>query len=133
MPIIFDIFGVVYTGEINKKLFDITDSYRAKGHKVYLASNVEVAKINIFMEDLGLKNHVDDIFCSGSLGVAKPAYGFYHEVTQRIDENPENIIFFDDSMMNVDGAQAYGWHGFLYEGPQDTENKINAFFKGRSS
>lgn len=129
MPIVLDIFGVVYTGVINEDLFKITDTYRAKGHKIYLASNVESSKIDVFMEDFGLKNHVDNIFCSGSMGVAKPAFGFYHEVTQRIDTLPDDIIFFDDSMANIEGAQAYGWHGFLYVGAGDMKHKIDDFIK----
>lgn len=127
MPIILDIFGVAYTGTINRKMFEITDTYRKQGHKVYLASNVEASQVNVFMEEFGLKNHVDGIFCSGSMGVAKPAYGFYHEVTQRIDAIPDSIIFFDDSMVNIDGAQSYGWHAFLYTSVEDMRHKIDDF------
>ena len=127
MPIILDIFGVAYTGVINKKMFEITDYYRSQGHKIYLASNVEASKTSVFMEDFGLKRHVDEIFCSGSLGVAKPAYSFYHEVTQRIDAQPDTIIFFDDSMANIDGAQAYGWHAHLYSSTEEMRHKIDNF------
>lgn len=131
MPIILDIFGVTYTGTINKSLFEITDSYRKQGHKIYLASNVETGKINIFMNDLGLKNHVDGIYCSGSLGVAKPAYGFYHTVTEQINSSPEDVIFFDDSLTNIDGAQAYGWHAHLYTNVAEAKEKIDLFLKDK--
>lgn len=129
MPIILDIYGVAYTGIVNKNLFDLTETYRAKGEKVYLASNVEIAQVNIFMNDYGFGKYADGIFCSEELGVAKPNNGFYHQVTQRIDTTPGQIIFFDDSLANIDSAQTYGWHAHLYTDVQDVKNKIDHFLK----
>ncbi len=132
MAIVLDIFGVVYGVDgFNNDLFALTDKKRALGEKIYLASNVDSRKLAILTQDFGLSHHIDGLFCSSDLKVAKPDREFYHQVTRRISVMPDEIIFFDDSMTNVNGAQAYGWHGHLYMGIQDTEEKIALFMKNQ--
>lgn len=129
MAIILDIFGVLYTNEIDKNILNLTDKYRAQGHKIYLASNVEASKVSIFMYDFKLKNHVDNLFCSGELGVSKPSFQFYDRITASINETPSDIIFFDDSIINVEGAQKYGWTAHLYRDVKEMKLKIDDFLK----
>ncbi len=130
MPIILDIYGVIFiNNQINKPLLMVTDQYRKNGHKIYLASNVEKEKRDFFMKECQLCDHAEALFCSGELNTAKPNWLFYDKVTKAVDANPEDIIFFDDSAVNVDHARNYGWQAFVYQDIQQVKNEINIFLK----
>lgn len=50
----------------------------------------------------------DAIFVSSELGHRKPDAAAFHAVASRIDVPPRRILFFDDSLENVEGARAAG-------------------------
>ena len=114
MIYLFDVYGVVYDGGLNKPLLEAMQTLRLQGHKVCLASNMATAQRVLFWNALGLKNFADEIFCSGDLNVAKPEPLFYSRVAALLSAQPESILFFDDSAANVDAAKACGWQAFLY-------------------
>ena len=57
-------------------------------------------------------------------GYMKPQLEFYEKVFERIEKyypniQPEEILFFDDSLKNVEGAKEFGFNANLYD---DFEN-----------
>jgi putative hydrolase of the HAD superfamily len=50
------------------------------------------------------------VFVSNELGKRKPAPEAFHAVAQAMDVPPERIVFFDDTLANVEGALAVGMH-----------------------
>ena len=47
-------------------------------------------------------------FVSSEMKLLKPSEAFYREVVRRIGLPPEQLLFIDDSMANVEGARAVG-------------------------
>lgn len=45
---------------------------------------------------------------SGRLGLAKPDLKFYRELLKVLGEQPEDILFVDDKLENIEGARAAG-------------------------
>ena len=52
-----------------------------------------------------------DIVVSGDEKLAKPDPAIYALAERRFGYAPEGMLFIDDSLPNVEAAQARGWHG----------------------
>ncbi len=59
-------------------------------------------------------------FFSGTLGVAKPDEGIYVRVEEGLGAQPSQLWFIDDKQVNVDAANARGWHAHLWHDDADT-------------
>ena len=64
------------------------------------------------------------VFVSSELGKRKPAPEAFHAVAQAIDVPPERILFFDDTLENVNGARAVGMQAIHVQSIADTERAI---------
>jgi putative hydrolase of the HAD superfamily len=70
------------------------------------------------MNDLNLSAHVDGIFYSAELGVAKPHPDFYQSITDRLGASPTEMFLIDDTLKNVSAAQQAGWEAHHWQGTQ---------------
>jgi putative hydrolase of the HAD superfamily len=64
------------------------------------------------------------IFVSNELGKRKPEPEAFHAVSQAIDVPPEHILFFDDTLDNVNGALAVGMQAVHVQALADIERVI---------
>jgi putative hydrolase of the HAD superfamily len=60
-------------------------------------------------------NLVDRSYYSCSIGLAKPDAGFFQHIAEDLGLSPEEMLFIDDSGVNVEGARTVGlraevWH-----------------------
>lgn len=51
---------------------------------------------------------------SGAVGVAKPDRAIYELLCSRNSIAPSEAVFFDDSLINVEGARMVGMHSELF-------------------
>ena len=68
--------------------------------------------------DMGFSKLFDEVFGSAELGAVKPDREYYQRVTDRLEARRGEILFWDDSMRNVDAAREFGWqaeHFTTYE------------------
>ena len=65
-------------------------------------------------------------FVSYRIGHMKPAAEIYRYVERATGLRPEEIVFFDDSPANVEGARACGWHGELIDPKADPPGQVRA-------
>jgi 2-haloacid dehalogenase len=59
----------------------------------------------------------EDVVVSGHEKLIKPDRRIYECLTGRNGLRPEECLFIDDSMKNVEGAQAAGWQAVHFAGP----------------
>jgi HAD superfamily hydrolase (TIGR01509 family) len=64
-------------------------------------------------------SHFDYSYSSHLLNRIKPDVEVFDFVTSDIGREASEIAFFDDSQLNVDAAQAYGWEAHLTVGYQE--------------
>lgn len=117
--------GVVYSKDIENLIdlamhkgvgsfFDETLSVmsdlKSKGIEICLLSN---ALPNLFdtAELLAARNR---IFVSYELGLLKPDVEIYKRVLERLGAKPEEVIFVDDKVKNVDAAKSIGIKGIVF-------------------
>jgi putative hydrolase of the HAD superfamily len=73
-------------------------------------SNTNALDVARFRDALALGQRFDHCFFSNEIGLRKPDRDCYEHVLARLDlfEEPGRVVFFDDSLSCVQGAQAVG-------------------------
>ena len=64
------------------------------------------------------------VFVSHELGKRKPTPEAFHAVAQAIYVPPERILFFDDTLDNVNGALAVGMQAVHVQSIADIERAV---------
>jgi epoxide hydrolase-like predicted phosphatase len=70
----------------------------------------------------------DQVFVSSDMGSRKPEPAIYLLALERINIEPENVIFFDDLAINVEAARVLGMTAVQVQSPLDVEECIAAHF-----
>jgi putative hydrolase of the HAD superfamily len=61
------------------------------------------------------------VFVSSQMGLRKPERASFDYVAREIGVAPSRILFFDDTLVNVEGARAAGLQGVHVRGPDDVK------------
>lgn len=109
---------------INHPLLSVVDELRANGIKTAVLSN-DGSSLRAYIEGHGITKHFDEIFISGELNMMKPDPRIYQYVTQKLGFSPNEVIFFDDRQMNVDGALRAGLQSELYASVQQVRKLLS--------
>ena len=95
-------------------------AWRARGGKAHLATVQEHHRAKYLMETLGLAQHFDAMHYAAALGAAKPDRLFYERAQARLPvASPDDVIFLDDSVKNVEAANAFGWRARHFANADD--------------
>ncbi|MFC6592280.1 HAD-IA family hydrolase [Deinococcus lacus] len=108
-----------YENRPDKDMVAAAAELKAAGWRIYLATNQEELRVQHLMSESGLSAVTDGHFASYSVGYRKPSQEYYGAVTQALGVSPEQIIFWDDSVENVDAARAAGWSSHLFTNVAD--------------
>lgn len=102
---------------VRQILLDIKPETAAAVRSVYgryplylLSNNNPIGMPNCLelMEKAGIGGLYQDMFISSEMKMLKPSLEFYREAVRRIGLPPEEILFIDDSLTNVEAARALG-------------------------
>lgn len=102
--------------KLDTKLVEIIKKLRNKGYKTILLSNANASffERKIYTTYPEFKDLFDDIIISSDIKMVKPDPDIYLHTLNKINSNPEESLFIDDSKTNVDGAINVGINGYLY-------------------
>lgn len=102
---------------------DLVSNIRQK-YPVYLLSNTNnihiTASNNYLKKTHGIRNLdilFDKLYLSYEMGMWKPDAEIYHEVLRANKLQPNEVIFFDDNLQNIESAKAIGMQTILVEAP----------------
>lgn len=110
--------------------FELLDTLRERGHKIYLLSNTNQPHHIFFEERFARENpsgrtfgsYFDIVFYSDELKMRKPDREIYAYVEKEIGSN--DILFIDDNAPNLVEPQKMGWQT-LHKNPK---TPINEYF-----
>jgi epoxide hydrolase-like predicted phosphatase len=68
-----------------------------------------------------------EVFVSSEIGKRKPEPAAFHAISCKIGVQPENILFFDDSLENIVGAEKVGMQTVHVRSPKDIKIALKAF------
>ncbi|WP_439118434.1 HAD family hydrolase [Marivita sp.] len=96
----------------------ILDRLKAQGTPVHAITNWSA---ETWPEGLKVHPRLGEVFetlvVSGQEGIIKPDARIFHMLCDRAGVAPENCIFIDDGLHNVDGARAVGMDGIHFTSP----------------
>jgi len=99
----------------------------AKSLPLYALSNTNAAHVARFSERFAdLLTPFREIFLSSSIGLRKPDAEAYDHVISAIGVPAERIVFFDDLVENIDGAEKRGLKVVHVTSPADVANALAA-------
>jgi len=107
----------------DKKVLEIVDDLRSKGVICYIATRQEKYRKEYLLNQVGLKDHFDGIFCTCDIGYDKWQSEYWDHVFKTLNAKPEEIMFFCDGQKNVDLAKNLGINSYFYEGVASMEEK----------
>lgn len=70
-----------------------------------------------------------DVYVSCDLGLRKPEAAAFRHVSASIGAEPENILFFDDTLENVDGAREIGMSAVQVRNFADVSVSVTEFLE----
>jgi putative hydrolase of the HAD superfamily len=111
---------------IDPDVIAAVDAFRASGGKAYLATVQEHHRARYLMNDLRLADHFDGIHYAAALGAAKPEPAFYERTQAKLDCAPQDVLFLDDAIRNVEAATAFGWRAHHFTRAADLRAALAA-------
>lgn len=107
---------------INWELVSFIEELKQK-YKLYILSDA----FNLGWDNphyLEVVKLFDDVFNSYKTGFRKPDQGAYMNVLSKIEAKPEECIFIDDTLKNVEAAEKLGIRSYLYTDFKNLEEDL---------
>lgn len=82
----------------------IKDKYDVK---ILIATN-HISVIRDYINKTFDMNYIDDLVISAEINEIKPNRGFYYYILDKYNIKPEELLFLDDSKINIEGAARLG-------------------------
>ncbi len=102
-----------YCGELDAELAGFVAGLRPDYRTAILSNSADGARREE-QERFGLEQLVDVLVYSHEIGVAKPDPHAYLVLCERLGVAPEELVFLDNRVPNVDAAQGLGIHALLH-------------------
>lgn len=99
---------------------------RATGVPVLALTNFGDASFDLAAAHYPFFGEFDRAFVSARLGVMKPDPEIYRVLEAESGLAPEALLFTDDRADNIRAAEARGWRGHLFEGPEGLAARLLA-------
>ena len=99
---------------LNYDLIENIRELRKNNRICILATNQEKYRLEYMKKEMGFETIFDKIYCSNVIGFTKPSVEYYRYILNDLNENPSNIIFYDDRQENIESAKSLGINSYLY-------------------
>lgn len=108
----------------NMVLIERVESLRAEGYRTGLLTNSFAEFRPTLARDLDLAQF--DVFVDSSeVGSRKPEPSVYATTTARFGVDPSRIVYLDDFVQNIVGAQREGWHTIHVTSPELARQELD--------
>lgn len=114
--------GIKYGG-VFENAYHLLKKLKEDGYNIYLLSNLHEISFKDFSSVFDI-SIFDKLFLSYKIHMIKPNDEIYQYVIKEIDDDPENMYFFDDKIENVKAAISNGINSFQTTG-EILEKNIN--------
>lgn len=78
-----------------------------------------------FLRIYGLEKLADQVIISAEVGLAKPDPAIYHLAAERMQVSPDECVFVDDMLENVEAAREVGMQTFHHTSTPQTLQQLN--------
>jgi epoxide hydrolase-like predicted phosphatase len=115
-----DFLQAFYTSDrLNPSVMQAAKALRAR-YRVALLSNAFPAQVETILDQYGVDVNTEfDVYVNSALvGLSKPDPEIYYLTLERLDVEPEQAVFLDDMLRNVDSAREIGIHALQFVDPE---------------
>jgi HAD superfamily hydrolase (TIGR01509 family) len=113
----------------NNELINLVDALKQNGIRSVIGTNQEKYRTQFVSSKIG--RHFAAIYASYQLQHTKPQEEYFIKLLELEKTKPENCIFIDDSIENINSANKLGITSFLYESNKQImkliEGKLNNY------
>jgi len=104
---------------------EILKKLKASGkYKIYALTNWSAELFPIALSEFEFLNWFDGIVVSGDEGIRKPEAAFFQILFDRYQVKPEDAVFIDDNLRNVEAARKIGIRSIRFTSPEDLEKEL---------
>jgi glucose-1-phosphatase len=113
--------------QVDYELVDFIRDLKTR-YKIGIISNAwpEVAEV---LDRWGIRDAFEHIVGSGDVGIMKPDPAIYHLSLDGLGIHPEEAVFVDDFLHNIEGAHQVGMKGVHFKNPDQAIADLNAILK----
>jgi HAD superfamily hydrolase (TIGR01509 family) len=101
-------------------------SLKAAGRPVYALSNFATVKFATARKMFDFLNDFDHAVISGHVGAAKPDPRIFQILFEQVGKRPQELVFVDDSLDNVEAARALGMPAIHFHRGIDLKRELAA-------
>lgn len=98
---------------------------KSAGRPVYALSNFATVKFAIARRMFDFLNEFDHAVISGHVGAAKPDRRIFDILFERVSRRPDELVFVDDSLSNIEAARALGMAAIHFTPAVDLERELS--------
>jgi epoxide hydrolase-like predicted phosphatase len=95
-----------------------------KNHKIGLLSNAWDNLRGLLEDRWKVAGEFDDLVISAEAGMVKPDQRIYELAVKRLGVLPEEAVFFDDVLENIEGARAAGLQAYQYTNVEQAKKDL---------
>jgi putative hydrolase of the HAD superfamily len=95
----------------------------ATRHRTAILTNISAVHWPI-AESYGLFDRVERVFASYRMGAIKPDRDYFEMALAELGATPAEAVFFDDNVVNVEGARACGLEAHVVRGVDETRSRL---------
>jgi 2-haloacid dehalogenase len=96
----------------------LMEALQGKGVPVFALTNFGIQTFDFAVPHYPFLGRFDRAFVSGHMGVIKPEARIYEMVEEESGLSGAELIFADDRAENIAAAEARGWKGHVFAGPE---------------
>ncbi len=85
-------------------------------YKVGLLTNADSVFLRQILKENNLEQYFDEVVISSEVGYSKPSKEIFDIMLKRLNFDPGEALFIDDSLLHIDGAEAVGIQGIQFQG-----------------
>ncbi len=116
-----------FAGDVlNKPLVEYIKRLGQAGYRLGLLSNFGDEARYLWTEVFPFIQHFDSVVISAEVGLMKPNPKIYHLAAESAGVAPNEALFVDDFMENVEGARQVGMPALHFTDPETTRQQLVA-------
>lgn len=104
---------------------EIIEELKAKGYRVYGLTNWSRETFPLICDDYPIFKLLEGYVVSGIERTMKPLPEIYNILLERYSLKAEESIFIDDNPTNIEGGEAVGIKGIIFESPEQLREELS--------
>lgn len=104
-------------------------SLKEEGYNIYLLSDLSKESFG-YNSSMEFFNYIQGGIYSFEVGSTKPDDNNYERLLKDFNLIPDETIFIDDRLKNIEAANKFGIHGVLFTSLDEVNNKVSKLLEG---